>query len=137
MAANLQVTTSFESWSNVGLRVYVIEMQTPRRRNIDEPICVLQITTHLQNLPSLENLQLQGNRISELSSETFVGTTDVREISLQSNILESLDFITSSVILTKLTKLDVSLNQLDNLANFVAAPGLEELRMDGQGNKNE
>ena len=121
----------------MGLRVYVIEMQTTRRRIIDEPIYILQITTHLQNLPSLENLQLQGNRISELSSETFVGTTDVREISLQSNILESLDFITSSVILTKLTKLDVSLNQLDNLANFVAAPGLEELRMDGQGNKNE
>lgn len=98
---------------------------------------LLQITTHLQNLPNLKVIGLQDNSISELSNTTFVGTTNVEDIYLQTNILENLKFLTSqTVVLSNLKTLDVSQNQLVNLPNFVSAPTLRVLRMDGGDNSN-
>lgn len=98
------------------------------------PFISIQIDKHLQNLPRLQSIDLHENNINHLSSQTFKGTTALREINLKQNKLSKLDFLTTELImLRELKKLDVSDNQLDSLENFAAAPVLEQLRMD----KNE
>jgi len=96
-----------------------------------------QITTHLQNLPGLHILHLDDNLIGSLGADTFKGTNQLIEVSVKNNNLEKLEFMSSqTTALHELLKLDASLNQLITLDNFVAAPRLRELRIDGKSNKN-
>lgn len=93
-----------------------------------------QITTHLQNLTALQNLDLDQNQIEDMSMEAFSGTKNLKTLRLQGNRLTELPFMSSrSIILERLTHIDVSDNKLENLKNFIAAPKLEDLRMSGNG----
>ncbi|XP_067943759.1 uncharacterized protein [Watersipora subatra] len=99
---------------------------------------IAEVSTHLQNLSKLRILDLHDNHLNELSNVTFSGTTNVEEINLKNNQLQQIDFMsTSSIILEKLKRLNIGGNQLKNLANFVSAPALQELRMDGGADTNE
>lgn len=100
-------------------------------------LSLLQISTHFQNLPKLELLSLNGNYLRQISSTAFSGTTQLNDLSIKNNLFEKLDFLTSEqVTLVNLHKLDIGFNQLENLANFVAAPALEKLTMDGGNTQN-